>query len=79
MRMIVGLAVLAVSTGLLCLETADAAPRGIQDRYCLQGRIWGYPGNCAFSTYQQCMASASGTFASCGLNPRYAYRPGAYR
>jgi Protein of unknown function (DUF3551) len=41
-------------------------------RYCLQGRQWGYPGNCQFSSYNQCMASASGTNASCGINPRYA-------
>jgi hypothetical protein len=32
-----------------------------QDRYCLQGRTWGYPGNCQFSSYDQCMASALGT------------------
>jgi Protein of unknown function (DUF3551) len=32
----------------------SAAPSGIQDRYCLQGRRWGYPGNCLFSTYEQC-------------------------
>jgi hypothetical protein len=43
------------------------------DRYCLQGRDWGYPGNCQFWSYQQCMASASGTSAYCGVNPRYAY------
>ncbi|MGY3473676.1 DUF3551 domain-containing protein [Bradyrhizobium ottawaense] len=42
-----------------------------QDRYCLQGRIWGYPGNCQFANYAQCMASASGTNAYCGVNPRY--------
>ncbi|WP_407114443.1 DUF3551 domain-containing protein [Bradyrhizobium sp. LMG 9283] len=42
-----------------------------QDRYCLQGRIWGYPGNCQFASYAQCMASASGTNAYCGVNPRY--------
>jgi hypothetical protein len=42
-------------------------------RYCLQGASWGFPGNCQFSTLQQCRASASGTFATCGLNPRYAY------
>src|SRR4030095_14509726 len=24
--------------------------------YCLQGRQWGYPGNCQFSSYAQCMA-----------------------
>lgn len=44
-----------------------------QDRYCLQGRIWGYPGNCQFASYAQCMATASGTNAYCGINPRYAY------
>ena len=31
------------------------------DSYCLQGHIWGYPGNCQFSSYAQCMATASGT------------------
>lgn len=30
-----------------------------QDVYCLQGRSWGYPGICQFSTYDQCMATAS--------------------
>jgi Protein of unknown function (DUF3551) len=45
----------------------------VQDRYCLQGRIWGYPGNCQFSTYGQCMATASGTNAYCGINPVYAF------
>jgi len=42
-------------------------------RYCLQGRQWGYPGNCQFSTYGQCMATASGTDAYCGINPQYAF------
>jgi hypothetical protein len=45
----------------------------IQDRYCLQGRQWGYPGNCQFSSYAQCMATASGTLAYCGINPQYAF------
>jgi uncharacterized protein DUF3551 len=53
---------------------ATATPAAAQDyKYCLQGRQWDYPGNCAFSTYGQCMASASGTDSACGLNPRYAY------
>jgi hypothetical protein len=43
--------------------------------YCLQGRIWGYPGNCQFTTYEQCMATASGTDAYCGINPRVAFAP----
>jgi hypothetical protein len=42
-------------------------------RYCLQGRDWGFPGNCQFNTLAQCRASAAGTFASCGVNPRYAF------
>jgi hypothetical protein len=40
-----------------------------QDAFCLQGDQWGYPGNCQFSTYRQCMAAASGTYADCGRNP----------
>ena len=43
------------------------------DRYCLQGRSWGYPGNCQFANYQQCLAAASGTSAHCGINPSYAF------
>ncbi|SHH27563.1 DUF3551 domain-containing protein [Bradyrhizobium erythrophlei] len=42
-------------------------------KYCLQGRQWGFPGNCQFSTRQQCMATASGTNSTCGINPRYAH------
>ena len=49
------------------------------DSYCLQGRQWGYPGNCQFSSYAQCMATASGTGAPCGINPRYAVRALAAR
>jgi hypothetical protein len=49
--------------------SSSSAREAIQDRYCLQGRSSGYPGNCQFSTYQQCMATASGTYETCGLNP----------
>ena len=58
------------------------AETGPPDKYCLQGRQWGYPGNCLFSSYAQCMATASGTNAGCGINPQYAFahqRRGAYR
>ena len=41
--------------------------------YCLQGRQWGYPGNCRFSSYAQCQATASGTDAYCGINPHSAF------
>jgi len=71
------------ATLLLALSatTLSSAPStaGIQDRYCLQGRSWGYPGNCQFSTYQQCMATASGTDAYCGINPMRAFAQGGRR
>jgi Protein of unknown function (DUF3551) len=61
---------------------SPAAAQGrIQDQFCLQGRTWGYPGNCQFSSYRQCMATASGTDAYCGINPFYAFaeqRRGSY-
>ncbi|WP_453947204.1 DUF3551 domain-containing protein [Bradyrhizobium sp. USDA 372] len=50
-----------------CLGSSTSATA--QDRYCLQGRTWGYPG---FASYAQCMATASGTQAHCDINPRYA-------
>ena len=52
-----------------------AAPAAAQDYpYCLQGQQSGYPGNCEFTSYPQCQATASGTNSYCGLNPRFAYR-----
>ena len=51
-----------------------AAPASAQDYpYCLQGRSYGYPGLCSFTSYGQCNATASGTGSSCGINPRFAY------
>jgi hypothetical protein len=48
-------------------------------KYCVQGPNMGYPGDCSYSTYAQCQASASGTIDGCGINPRYAYaRQGGY-
>jgi hypothetical protein len=70
MRFVISPLLLTLSVAALASMTAPAAA---QDRYCLQGRQWGYPGNCAFATYAQCRATASGTQATCGINPRYAY------
>jgi|KBSMisStaDraftv2_1062788.scaffolds.fasta_scaffold487779_2 hypothetical protein len=49
--------------------------------WCLQGKDWGYPGLCHFSTYNQCLATASGTFSYCGTNPlfAFAYQRRSYR
>jgi hypothetical protein len=64
----------ALAAASLVSVWAVSSPALAQDyKYCLQGREWGYPGNCQFSSYRQCMASASGTEAFCGVNPRYAY------
>jgi hypothetical protein len=74
-------AILLVALTVATLTSAPSAAQ-IQDRYCLQGRSWGYPGNCQFSNYRQCMATASGTDAYCGINPAYAFaqqRQGGHR
>lgn len=72
----ISLAILAaVSAFMVIGSTSSAVAReAIQDSYCLQGRTWGYPGNCAFSSYEQCMMTASGTDSSCGINPKRAYQ-----
>jgi hypothetical protein len=64
---------LAVSA-VAVLAAAASFPAAAQDYpYCLQGRDWGYPGLCHYWSYEQCMATASGTFAYCGINPRFAF------
>jgi hypothetical protein len=68
------LAALAAASVLATVAPAAAA----QDRYCLQGRQWGYPGSCQFSSYSQCAAAASGTESSCGINPMVAYGRRSY-
>ena len=84
MRRHISLAILAAVSALTVVgsvSTASAAGAA-QDSYCLQGRRAGYPGNCQFSSYQQCMVTASGTGDGCGINPMRAFaqqRRGAYR
>jgi hypothetical protein len=75
MRRNISLAVLAAVSALTVVGSMSAAPAaaGTQDSYCLQGRQWGYPGNCQFSSYEQCMATASGTDAYCDINPMRAF------
>jgi len=63
----------AAVSAILILATVGSLSPAFADRYCLQGRRWGNPGNCQFATLEQCRVAASGTHASCGLNPRYAF------
>lgn len=64
--------VTVLSAFLVLATLGSFSPAAATGRYCLQGHGWGYPGNCQFATYHQCRASASGTHASCGVNPHYA-------
>jgi hypothetical protein len=76
MRNLIG--ALLMATSVLTISAAAAPASAREYRYCLQGREWGYPGNCQFSTYRQCMATASGTYSHCGINPRVAFRERRY-
>jgi hypothetical protein len=64
---------LAATCAVAALAASGSTASAQDYPFCLQGREWGYPGLCYFSTYQQCMASASGTNAYCGVNPRFAF------
>jgi hypothetical protein len=82
------LALTILTVGMVLAGQARAQPYSSSplptgpNSYCLQGDIWGYPGECQFSSYAQCMATASGTFSYCRINPQYYYfahqRRGAY-
>ena len=75
MRRNISLALFAIMAGLTVVGTAcPASAEAMQDSYCLQGRSSGYPGNCEFSSYKQCAATARGTGEACGINPMQAYR-----
>jgi len=60
-------------TMLVAVAPTVQAQRTAPAKWCLQSRSWGYPGNCQFATREQCMATASGTSATCGLNPHWAF------
>jgi hypothetical protein len=54
-----------------CIDTAQAAPGG--SAFCIQGDDYGDGtiGDCSFSSYEQCQASASGRAARCAANPYF--------
>ena len=58
---------------LLAAGSVTVAPAAAYDYpYCAQGRSVGIPGECAYTNYAQCMASASGRGLYCNINPRAA-------
>jgi hypothetical protein len=53
---------------------ATSTPAAARDYpWCAQGGEYDYPGECAYSTYEQCQASVSGRLLFCDRNPRMAY------
>ena len=64
------LAILAVGAATL----AGSGPAAAYDYpWCIQGGGWGIPGDCSYSSYAQCQASASGRRVYCNINPRVAF------
>lgn len=61
----------AVLASILAGWLWSALPAQARDyRYCLYERN-DPAGDCYYSTYAQCMASASGRIAYCNINPMY--------
>ena len=46
--------ILASLAVIVVLASSAQAQTAATDRYCLQGRRWGFPGNCQFATHEQC-------------------------
>lgn len=64
------LAVLAAGAATL----TGSGPAAARDYpYCIQGGGFGVPGDCSYSSYAQCQASAAGRHVYCNVNPRFAF------
>ena len=68
-----GLAALAAVAAVSATITSASPAAAFDYPYCLQGKQTGIPGECAYTSYAQCMASASGRDAYCAINPRVAF------
>ena len=66
--------VLAALAAIALSGFAGVTPAAARDYpWCAQGGEYDYPGECAYSTYEQCQASVSGRLLYCDRNPRFAY------
>jgi hypothetical protein len=70
-KLLLAIAALAAA-GIATLSTSGLAA-AYDYPWCVVARGWGYPGDCSYQTYAQCMASASGRYAYCNVNPRVAF------
>ena len=67
------LALLALSSATVGTIAGNSPAAAYDYPYCLQGRGVGVPGDCFYTSYSQCMASASGRGLYCNINPRVAF------
>jgi hypothetical protein len=72
MRKLILAAMALAAAGVTTVATS--APAAAYDYpWCVQGKGVGVPGDCTYTTYAQCIASASGRLAYCNVNPRVAF------
>ncbi|WP_213289584.1 DUF3551 domain-containing protein [Bradyrhizobium sp. sGM-13] len=67
------IATLALTVATVATVAGSSPAAAYDYPYCLQGRTIGIPGDCSYSSYGQCMASASGRGLYCNVNPRFAF------
>ena len=60
---------LALATSATIFATGVTPVAASEYRYCLQGDDYAGAGDCGFTSYQQCQATASGRTAYCAANP----------
>ena len=60
---------LALAASATILATGVTPVAANDYRYCLHGDDYGFAGDCVFTSYQQCQATASGRTAYCEVSP----------
>ena len=63
---------LVLATSATIFATGVTPVAASEYRYCLQGDDYAGAGDCQFTSYLQCQATASGRTASCAANPNLA-------
>jgi hypothetical protein len=76
-RMLAACAAVAAVAGASLVGGTPAQARDYA--YCLTSPGYGYPGDCSYASYGQCLAAASGRLADCNLNPRVGFREPRHR
>jgi hypothetical protein len=63
---------LALAASASILATGGTPVAASEFRYCLHGDDYAFAGDCAFTSYQQCQATAYGRTAYCAVEPHFA-------